>query len=92
MASNPCAQIPLVSKMASLSKMIKLMSLTARREILENVRQRYSAATWQEKGKILNGFVAATDYERKYACRLLSSDKVNLPRKKHVSPQCSRGH
>jgi hypothetical protein len=67
--------------------MIKLMSLTARRELLASVRQRYSAATWLEKGKILDGFVAATDYERKYACRLLSSDKLTSPRRKRTSPQ-----
>ncbi len=52
--------------------MIKMMSLTARRELLASVRQSYHEASWAEKGKILDGFIAATDYERKYATRLLN--------------------
>lgn len=67
--------------------MIKLMSLTARREMLASVRQSYRDATWAEKGKILDGFVAATDYERKYASRLLSTDEVFVPLKKRPSVQ-----
>jgi len=53
---------------------MKSMCLSARRELLLSVRQKYHKAGWQEKGKILDGFVAATDYDRKYAIRLLSSD------------------
>ncbi len=41
----------------------------------------------QRKGKILDGFVAVTDYERKYAIRLLSTDKVTIPLKKRPSIQ-----
>lgn len=67
--------------------MTKLMSLTARRELLASVRQSYRDATWAEKGKILDGFVAATDYERKYAIRLLSTDAVSTPLKKRPSIQ-----
>ncbi len=67
--------------------MIKLMSLTARRELLASVRQSYRDATWAEKGRILDGFVAATDYERKYAIRLLSTDEVSIPLKKRPSIQ-----
>ena len=58
--------------------MMKSMCLSARRELLISVRQKYHKAGWQEKGKILDGFVAATDYDRKYATRLLSSD-IELP-------------
>jgi hypothetical protein len=66
--------------------MKKLMSLTARRELLTGVRQRYSDAGWAEKGKILDGFVAATDYERKYATRLLNSTETStLPKKRSAS-------
>ncbi len=54
--------------------MMKSMCLSARRELLISVRQKYRKAGWDEKGKILDGFVAATDYDRKYAIRLLSSD------------------
>ena len=61
--------------------MSKLMSLTARRELLASVRRNYRKANWVEKGKILDGFVAATDYERKYASRLLNSDQIVRERK-----------
>ena len=54
--------------------MMKLMSLTARRELLAGVRKKYRGACWADKVKILDGFVAATDYERKYATRLLMLD------------------
>ena len=67
--------------------MIRLMSLTARRELLDSVRQSYRDATRAEKGKILDGFVSATDYERKYAIRLLSTDEVSIPLKKRPSIQ-----
>ena len=59
--------------------MIKLMSLTARRELLAGIRQRYREASWVNKGKILDGFVAATDYDRKYATRLLNSSETPAP-------------
>ncbi|MGI9284277.1 MAG: hypothetical protein ACR2P1_02725 [Pseudomonadales bacterium] len=65
--------------------MIKLISLTARRKLLASVRQSFRDANWAEKGKILDGFVAATDYERKYASRLLSSDEISVPLKKRPS-------
>ena len=52
------------------------MSLTARRELLTGIRQRYQDASWVNKGKILGGFVAATDYDRKYATRLLNSSEI----------------
>ena len=67
--------------------MIKLMSLTARRELLASIRHSYRNATWAEKGKILDGFVAATDYERKYASRLLSCGEIAVSTKKRRSAQ-----
>ena len=67
--------------------MIKLMSLTARRELLASVRHSYQDAAWTEKGKILDGFVAATDYDRKYANRRLSTNEVSIPLKKRPSVQ-----
>ncbi|MBR9911383.1 MAG: hypothetical protein GYB33_13630 [Gammaproteobacteria bacterium] len=51
------------------------MSLTARREMLASIRQTYLDADWLEKGKVLDGFVAATHYEREYACRLLHQQR-----------------
>jgi hypothetical protein len=67
--------------------MFRLMSLTARRELLISVRQSYRYATWVDKGKILDGFVAATDYERKYAIRLLHSEDISSPPKNRPSAQ-----
>lgn len=48
------------------------MSLSARRELLTSVRQKYRAASWSEKGKILDGFVVATGYGRKHAIQILN--------------------
>ena len=53
--------------------MTKSMSLNARRELLASVQKKYLAADWVNKGKILDGFVSATDYERKYAIQLLNN-------------------
>jgi hypothetical protein len=67
--------------------MTKLMSLTARRELLTSVRQSYRDATWAKKGRILDGFVAACDYDRKYAIRLLSTEEASVPQTKRPSNQ-----
>ncbi len=48
------------------------MSLSARREMLDGVRNAYNKAAKPEKTKILDGFAAATGYDRKYAIQLLS--------------------
>lgn len=47
------------------------MSLAARHEMLLSIRKRYVSAKRPEKTKILDGFVAATGYDRKYALVLL---------------------
>ena len=47
--------------------MTKLMCLSALMELLRSVQMKYHDASWSEKAKILDGFVAATDYDRKYA-------------------------
>ena len=39
--------------------MMKSMCLSARRELLISVRQKYRKAGWKDKGRILDGFVAA---------------------------------
>ncbi|GAC29769.1 hypothetical protein [Brumicola pallidula] len=66
--------------------MIGTMSLTTRRELLNSVRQRYENADWIDKGRVLDGFAAATGYERKYAIRLLNTDETTTaPRKRHAS-------
>jgi hypothetical protein len=51
--------------------MKQMMSLSARREMLISIRQRYLESSWTEKGRILDGFIATTGYDRKYAISLL---------------------
>ena len=66
--------------------MIKSMSLTTRRELQASVRQKYRDASWADKGRLLDGFVAATGYERKYAIHLLNSAEMpTLPKKRPAS-------
>jgi len=48
------------------------MSLNSRRELVVNVRLKYKVASWSDKNKILDGFIAATGYQRKYAISLLN--------------------
>jgi hypothetical protein len=55
--------------------MIRTMNLKTRREILRNIRTQYQEADWLGKSKLLDGFVAASGYDRKYAIRLLNSTK-----------------
>ena len=49
-----------------------MMSVTSRRELLAVVAPRYRAARGQERGRILEEFVASTGYHRKYALTLLN--------------------
>ena len=56
---------------------MKTMSLTARRELVVSIRQKYHEEDWIEKGKILTGFVAASGYDRKYAILLLNKEECN---------------
>jgi hypothetical protein len=48
-----------------------MMSFQAKRELLTQVAARYSEANGRQKSLILDEFVAATGYQRKYAIRLL---------------------
>jgi hypothetical protein len=59
--------------------MSKAMSLNARKEMVISVRNKYRSSCWSEKGKILDGFIAATGYERKYAIRLLNQEETKTP-------------
>ena len=49
------------------------MSFRAKRELLAQVAPRYQQAPPTQKSLILDEFVAATGYARKYAIRLLAS-------------------
>ena len=48
------------------------MSVTSRRELLAVVAPRYRLARGEERGRILEEFVASTGYHRKYALSLLN--------------------
>ena len=48
-----------------------MMSQRSKRELLETIRPRYLKANKAGKGRILDEFVAATGYHRKYAMRVL---------------------
>ena len=54
------------------------MSLSARKEFLASIKQKYHGANWIEKGEILDGIVAATGYERKYTIQLLNKTDFNI--------------
>jgi len=52
--------------------MHKRMTATARAELADAIRPRYSAAEAKEKRKILEQFIAATGYHEKSAIRILN--------------------
>jgi hypothetical protein len=54
------------------------MSLSTRKELLMVVKERYTGANRQDKGKILHELIATTGYSRKYVIHLLLSKKVRL--------------
>jgi len=62
------------------------MSIKSRKELIEFIRQRYQDATWKEKIKILDEFIASAGYKRKYAIGLLNQ----MPPKKEEKRQVSR--
>lgn len=59
-----------------------MMSQQSKRELLQVVRPRYLKANRAGKGAILDEFVAATGYHRKYAIRLLKNGPAPKGRKK----------
>lgn len=64
---------------------IKSMSLSARKELLASVRQKYRDSSWIDKGKILDGFVAATGYVKQRGKIARESGKQ---RRKLSTPIC----
>lgn len=48
------------------------MTVKSRKELLDALRPLYSHVTWKEKQRVLDGFVAATGYNRKHAITLLN--------------------
>ena len=53
--------------------MHKRMTPGARAELADAIRPRYATAATKEKRKILEQFIAATDYHKKSAIRILNS-------------------
>lgn len=62
-----------------------MMSQRSKRELLESIRPRYLKANKSGKGRILDEFVAATGYHRKYAIRILKHG-----RKRRAGRKCGR--
>jgi hypothetical protein len=56
--------------------MIRSMNLQTHIEILNSIRVQYQESDWQKKGETLDGFIAASGHDRKYAIRLLNSNTV----------------
>src|SRR5258708_19667614 len=69
------------------------MSFLAKRELLVQVASRYRDATGQQKSRILDEFVAATGYARKYAIHLLTQPELppvqplTRPRPRHYGSE-----
>ena len=53
------------------------MSLAARRELLDAIRDRYACSGRIEKGVILDELVASTGYDRKHAIKLLKPPSIS---------------
>jgi uncharacterized protein YueI len=60
-----------------------MMSQRSKRELLEEIRPRYLKAKRPKKKLMLDEFVAATGYHRKYATRLLKHGRPRRSTKKH---------
>ena len=67
------------------------MSFRAKRELLVQVAPRYREATHAQKSVVLDEFLAATGYARKYAIRLLAKPiappaPIRRPREPRYGP------
>jgi hypothetical protein len=61
-----------------------VLTKNARYELLQEVGPRYPRARKREKQRILDEFVAATGYHRKYATHLLNHGRPDRPKR----PRC----
>jgi uncharacterized protein YueI len=68
-----------------------MMSQRSKRELLEEIRPRYLKAKKSEKKTMLDEFVAATSYHRKYATRILKHGRPRHTSKKHGLPKVYQG-
>jgi hypothetical protein len=62
------------------------MTLSARAELTDAIRRRYSVATGAEKRKILDEFIAATGYHEKSAIRALNAEPTIRKRQTRLRP------
>lgn len=72
--------------------MRSFLSFRAKRELLLQIAPRYREASAAQKGVILDEFVAATGYARKYAIRVLNRPvapqlTIQRPRRPHYGPE-----
>jgi hypothetical protein len=68
-----------------------MMSQRSKRELLEEIRSRYLKAKKSKKQTMLDEFVAATGYHRKYAIRILKHAYPRRSGKKHGLPKVYQG-
>jgi hypothetical protein len=68
-----------------------MMSQRSKRELLEVICPRYLKAKKSEKKIMLDEFVAATGYHRKYATRILKHGRPRRSGKKHGLPKVYQG-
>ena len=68
-----------------------MMSQRSKRELLEEIRPRYLKAKKSKKKVMLDEFVAATGYHRKYAIRILKHGRLRPGHKKHGLPKIYQG-
>lgn len=68
-----------------------MMSPRSKRELLEEIRPRYLKAKKSKKKLMLDEFVAATGYHRKYATRILNHGRPRRSNKKHGLPKIYQG-
>ena len=63
------------------------MTAPARRELVEALRQRYAAATREEKSRILSEFATVSGLHRKSAIRVLNAEAELVPAKRRGRPR-----
>ena len=68
-----------------------MMSQLSKRELLEAIRPRYRKANKVEKQHILDEFIAATCYHRKYALRILKQELFRKKNKKRGRQKTYQG-
>jgi hypothetical protein len=68
-----------------------MMSQRSKKELSEEIYPRYLKAKKAEKKRILDEFIAATGYHRKYAIRILKHGRPRRSNKKHGLPKVYRG-